>query len=229
MHITLQDNPHSSAGMKLVSWLPSSVLHYLQSLHLDHSRFTLPQYIGLAFLTAGALVHMSARLSLGKYASFPLISSNTVPRMLYVPPSQILDESVSNDTIPIPTLAPQKSQVDWSLRASHRLITNGPYAYIQHPIYLGTALTFVGSGLFHFSKGSILRASLESTSVTFLRHEHLSAWGIGVVVAAALACGTLYGLMQRARWEEVALQERFGKEYAIYQWTVPFRLVPGVY
>lgn len=228
VYFTLSDTPHSPAGTKLATWLPSSVLDYLQSLHVDHARFTLAQCAGLAFLTAGAIVHLSARLSLGEYSAFPLISSNATPRILYVPPSQISPESTANDAV-MPAIDPLNPQAAWSLRVSHRLITNGLYAHIQHPMYLGALLSFIGSGLFYLSKGSILRISLDNMPFATPQNNVFTPTGFAIIFATAVAFATIFGLMKRAIWEEAALEERFGKEYAVYRWRVPYRLVPGLY
>ncbi len=228
VYFTLSDTPHSTAGTYLATWLPSSVLAYLQSLHADHARFTLAQCAGLAFLTAGAVVHLSARLSLGGYSSYPLISSNATPRILYVPPSQISPESTSNDNV-VPAIDPPNPQAAWSLRVSHNLITKGPYAHVQHPMYLGALLTFIGSGLFYLSKGSILRTSLDTIILPTSQTRMFTSSGLAIILATAVAFATILGLMKRATWEEAALEERFGKEYAVYRWRVPYRLIPGLY
>lgn len=225
--VTLRDAPHSSAAVKLTSWLPSTVIHYLQSITLNTSRFTVSQYIGLALLTAGAFVHLAARLSLSEYVVFPLISSNSRPRMLYVPPSLIPPEATSIDS-PLPILEPPKPEVAWSLRVSHRLITKGPYAHVRHPMYFGAFITFIGTGFFHFSKGAFLRTVLDTLSSNLNPQGNLFSW-IGIGLAGVIAFETTFGLAKRAAWEDVALQERFGKEYSVYRWRVPYGFVPGIY
>ena len=77
------------------------------------------------------------------------------------------------------------------LYADHRLITHGPYAFVRHPMYLGLILSALGSLL------------LYQTWTT-----------LAYVVFAAL-------IMLRARREEQALADEFGKEWQEYCRRVP--------
>jgi protein-S-isoprenylcysteine O-methyltransferase Ste14 len=81
-----------------------------------------------------------------------------------------------------------------------RLITSGPYAYVQHPIYISYALLFCGHALLHHSAS-------------------------GALLAAAV-CAAYY--WQRVRLEVALLQEAFGDEYKAYAARTA-RLMPCVW
>jgi protein-S-isoprenylcysteine O-methyltransferase Ste14 len=86
---------------------------------------------------------------------------------------------------------------EWSLEArlvpGHRLVRQGPYSHVRHPIYTGLLGLLVGTGL------------------------NLTAWP-ALVVAVALY---LVGTRLRTRIEESLLSEAFGEEYARYAAEVP--------
>ena len=77
--------------------------------------------------------------------------------------------------------------------ADHRLKTDGPYAIVRHPMYLGIVMFHVGATL-----------ALES--------------GL-LLVATAFVVVPLTAL--RIAYEERVLREAFGERYASYQRTVP--------
>jgi protein-S-isoprenylcysteine O-methyltransferase Ste14 len=73
--------------------------------------------------------------------------------------------------------------------APEKLVTNGPYKYVQHPIYSSYVLLFVGYGLLMHSAPTALLA-------------------LGV-------CLTYY--LSRTRLEQAVLQQAFGQQYAEYK------------
>lgn len=77
------------------------------------------------------------------------------------------------------------------LFADHRLVTDGPYAVVRHPVYLGLRLASLGS-LFIYR-----------------------TWTFAFVALSALA------LELRARREEAALGLEFGQEWDLYRRSVP--------
>lgn len=77
------------------------------------------------------------------------------------------------------------------LQQSHQLITNGPYAYVRHPMYLGVILVGWG-GLFLYRTWTMLLFAI-----------------------------IMFGLIYRARREEEALETVFGDEWRIYKASVP--------
>jgi protein-S-isoprenylcysteine O-methyltransferase Ste14 len=89
----------------------------------------------------------------------------------------------------------------WSLEArllpGHRLVREGPYAWVRHPIYSGMLGLFVGTGL-----------SLTPIPVLLV--------AVGVY---------LLGTRLRTRSEERLLRRQFGEEYVRYAREVP-ALVP---
>ena len=85
----------------------------------------------------------------------------------------------------------------WSLQArvleGHRLIVEGPYRHVRHPIYAAMLGLCVGTGL------------------------NLTSWG----VLAAATVLYLVGTRLRTVSEERLLRETFGEEYACYAVEVP--------
>lgn len=41
---------------------------------------------------------------------------------------------------------------EMSIREDHRLVTDGPYAWIRHPGYTSVLCTFMGLGIWHATK-----------------------------------------------------------------------------
>lgn len=82
-----------------------------------------------------------------------------------------------------------------SVREDHRVVAEGPFAFVRHPVYLGLILFVVG--------GALLLAD-------------------PAVGLAAAGLGPL--LVLRARAEERFLEERLGDEYRDYARRVPMLL-----
>jgi len=89
-------------------------------------------------------------------------------------------------------LGPQWS-VEARVRLDHELVTNGPYAYVRHPIYAGFAALIIATGL------------------------ALATW-MGLL-AGALVYGV--GTAVRIRSEEAVLRATFGNAYDAYAARVP--------
>ncbi len=90
--------------------------------------------------------------------------------------------------------------VDVSINSGHRLKTNGLYAVVRHPSYLGLLLILLGVGLF-----------------------------TGNIAALLIVCvPSLLALVYRMQVEENALIAEFGPDYLDYKNRVA-RIIPGVY
>jgi protein-S-isoprenylcysteine O-methyltransferase Ste14 len=92
----------------------------------------------------------------------------------------------------------------WALRArlveDHKLITEGPYAYIRNPIYTGMLGMLIATGL---------------------AMEHWIALLIAIVIF-------MVGLVIRVKTEEKLLRSAFGPEFEEYARHVP-AVIPGIY
>jgi protein-S-isoprenylcysteine O-methyltransferase Ste14 len=92
----------------------------------------------------------------------------------------------------------------WAIAArlieGHKLITDGPYAYVRNPIYTGMLGMLIATGL---------------------AMEHWIALCVAIVFF-------MVGLVIRVRTEEKLLRAAFGKEFEDYAKTVP-AVVPGIY
>ncbi len=101
------------------------------------------------------------------------------------------------------TAAVRRLGREWSLTArlveGHRLVTEGPYALVRHPIYTAMAALLLATGL------------------TYSRLPALT------VALAVFAVGTLV----RVRSEERLLRAEFGAEFDAYARRVP-AVVPGL-
>jgi protein-S-isoprenylcysteine O-methyltransferase Ste14 len=92
----------------------------------------------------------------------------------------------------------------WAMRArlveDHKLITEGPYAYIRNPIYTGMLGMLIATGL---------------------ATEHWIALVAAIIIF-------MVGLMIRVRVEEGLLRAQFGAEFDAYARRVP-AVVPGIF
>lgn len=97
------------------------------------------------------------------------------------------------------TLGKQRA-VQARLVEGHRLVTEGPYAYIRNPIYTGMLGMLIATGL---------------------AMEHWIALTVAVLIFMA-------GLVIRVRSEEKLLRAAFGQEFEDYARRVP-AVLPGIY
>lgn len=81
-----------------------------------------------------------------------------------------------------------------------RIVTDGVFSKIRHPMYLGLIIMYWGGAM---------------------------AWGIVWMLLPAFLFSALIVLM--ALREEAFLLEKFGRQYALYQQSVPWRFIPGIF
>jgi protein-S-isoprenylcysteine O-methyltransferase Ste14 len=105
------------------------------------------------------------------------------------------------------------------IQKDHRLIVNGPYAFIRHPSYTGLILTIAGAYCNHAS-GSWVRecGALETLTGKML----LSVW-------LSFASAVVLSLLLRVPKEDKILETKFGEEWLEWSEKVRYRLVPGLY
>jgi protein-S-isoprenylcysteine O-methyltransferase Ste14 len=87
-----------------------------------------------------------------------------------------------------------------TIKSDHRLVTEGIYSYVRHPIYTSYILLFIG-----------FCVMLQSV------------WGLGLLIAV---CAVWFG--NRIGIEEQMLAGEFGEEYQVYCQTTK-RLFPYIY
>lgn len=107
-----------------------------------------------------------------------------------------------------------------TMSGNHRLITDGPYAYVRHPSYTSAVITGIGIGISLASAGSWFR---ECRVVDTM-------WGKAtmVVYLAATLLGVGVAVLRPAA-EDVLLKERFGPQWDAWAQKVQYRLIPYIY
>ncbi len=120
---------------------------------------------------------------------------------------------------------------DLTLLPKHKLVTNGPYAYVRHPAYAGSLLVLAGLGLADLSPGGWVAECISSgrpTDGVFTASSIAGsvAWA-WIGFAVWYAWWTAVGL-RRARMEDAALRKEFGTEWEAYSRDVPSWFFPGL-
>ncbi|KAM5538584.1 hypothetical protein V8D89_007613 [Ganoderma adspersum] len=120
---------------------------------------------------------------------------------------------------------------DLALLPKHKLITSGPYAFVRHPAYSGSLLVLAGLGLADLSPGGWVVECVSSNSRTAAQGWN-SAFGGNMVYpwigfAVWYAWWLVVGV-RRARMEDAALREAFGKEWEDYSRSVSWWFFPGL-
>ncbi|KAH7926707.1 hypothetical protein BV22DRAFT_1045868 [Leucogyrophana mollusca] len=107
-----------------------------------------------------------------------------------------------------------------SLQKGHRLVTDGPYAFVRHPSYTAVISAVVGLTFVHLSPGSFARSC--GWLDTVFGRTLLGVWVIQTILSSV-------ALFARTKREDVMLKEHFGEEWENYARRVRYRVVPGVY
>ena len=113
---------------------------------------------------------------------------------------------------------------DLTLFPKHTLVTAGPYGFVRHPAYLGSLLVFLGLGLTDLSSGGWVAECVGAGSTYGSRGTLLAAW---LVFAIWFSWWLTVGV-RRARMEDAALKQQFGKEWEAYAARVRWWFVPGL-
>jgi protein-S-isoprenylcysteine O-methyltransferase Ste14 len=140
--------------------------------------------LGLAYVSAGILLWkpLTLAISPGTRAALLLVGS-----LLYFAGLAMYGWGFK-------TLGPMfgvSSVASAQLYEGHRLVTEGPYAYVRHPMYLGVMLAAIGALLLFRTWAMVVFAPLTAVVV------------------------------MRARREERLLADEFGDEWSRYQARVP--------
>lgn len=109
---------------------------------------------------------------------------------------------------------------DLTIKDDHRLATEGPYAIVRHPSYLGSVMIGLGTMLCHLGRGSWF--------VSYGGFE--TVWGKCLVAAwSTLALFPPTILIRRVGLEDKVLQERFGDQWVTYARRTRYRLIPYIF
>lgn len=100
------------------------------------------------------------------------------------------------------------------------LVTNGMYAYVQHPSY--TTLFLVGAAI------ALFWLRMDGISACYLPSSVVETTHLSEVVALAVIVVITWGLSIRVRDEEAMLKKEFGKEWVAYHQRTK-RLLPGIF
>lgn len=104
------------------------------------------------------------------------------------------------------------------VQPKHKLITDGPYAWVRHPSYTGAALGILGM------------AAVIRVPGTWGRECATSSKG-GLLLLGLLSIGSVVwfqGMVVKCATEDKVLRKTFGREWDEYAKAVPYQIIPGV-
>ncbi len=110
---------------------------------------------------------------------------------------------------------------DLSFKKDHKLITDGPYAYVRHPSYTGSLLMFVGIIVSEMGAGSWF-GECELWRVSL-------GWEISGVLWVLLYLATAFMLIARTWKEDEVLRGEFKQQWDEWARRTPYRLLPFVF
>lgn len=106
-----------------------------------------------------------------------------------------------------------------SIQKDHRLVTDGPYAFVRHPGYSALVTQTVGLLLCIAGPGSWWREFASHT----LQGKVLGV-GVGLLIAVCLACG-----IDRTYKEDRMLRELFEEKWVDWAQRTKYRMVPFLF
>jgi len=131
---------------------------------------------------------------------------------------------------------------EMSIRNGHKLISDGPYAWVRHPAYTGFFSIFIGLGLWHATKVCayhfpIYNCPGDSCMVVFKKGSYVTECGTlntflgrgAALVLTTLVSIVSLGLVARMSKEDDALRKTFGEQWDEWAKQVPYKLIPRIY
>ncbi|TFK87734.1 hypothetical protein K466DRAFT_565199 [Polyporus arcularius HHB13444] len=159
---------------------------------------------------AASSAHSSIRPTLPFYAGLALVAAGTLLRL-----------ACYRSLGPFFTF-------DLALLPKHKLITSGPYSVVRHPAYAGSLLVLAGLGLADLSPGGWIAECVSAGSSSG------SGSRVGTGLASAWAVFAVWYVwwmsvgIRRARMEDAALRNEFGREWDAYARRVRAWFFPGL-
>jgi len=107
-----------------------------------------------------------------------------------------------------------------TIQDDHRLVTEGPYAYVRHPSYTSSIACCSGMVTCYFSPG----AWLWEYGILDTPWGKVAAWA-----SIALFWTAVFALGSRTYVEDELLRKRFGKQWDEWAKKVPYRMIPYIF
>ncbi|KAL4250238.1 hypothetical protein ABKN59_003118 [Abortiporus biennis] len=107
-----------------------------------------------------------------------------------------------------------------SFKDDHKLVTDGPYAVVRHPGYIGAAMACSGAILNHVGSGSYWR------ECGVWKSHFIGPLG-GFWILENLLLGI--AVVGRVPCEDVAMQKQFKNDWEVWARSTPYKLIPFVY
>jgi len=107
-----------------------------------------------------------------------------------------------------------------AIRQQHKLITDGPYAWVRHPSYTSVIALFIGGAVCMFGPGSWFWQGGWVDSV---------GGSISAMLFVASTVQIITSFFSRMKAEDMMLKREFGTQWDDWKRRVPYRLVPGIY
>jgi protein-S-isoprenylcysteine O-methyltransferase Ste14 len=107
-----------------------------------------------------------------------------------------------------------------ALRKDHKLVTDGPYAYVRHPSYTGAVAVIVGCMMLSLGRGSWW--------TQYAMAENLFGCMMGIL-QVVFAVIFIYGFFTRCAVEDDVMREHFREDWSNWSKNTPYCIIPFVF
>jgi len=108
-----------------------------------------------------------------------------------------------------------------SIKAGHKLASTGPYAWVRHPGYTGSALAKIGFILHLSAPRSVLNECIMQRYPMLVR---FIFWSNTLAALSTVPC-----LWKRAAEEDLLMYKEFDTDWKKWAEAVPYRFIPYVF
>ena len=107
-----------------------------------------------------------------------------------------------------------------AVKDGHRLVTDGPYAYVRHPAYLGGCGMIIASTLFNLGRGSWWAECAVQSGLQ---------WRVLGMLHVIWGMMFLHGTVARCSVEDSVLKEQFKEDWVRWAKRTQCRMVPYLF